>query len=224
MRKFSDAGTRVRPAQDGDQGKVQPPLRHTNRYGTYCLLPAQGRGDTQSASVFHLATYAIPDGRSWCLSVMHGTANPNMLAGVVRQHSLAARARAASAACHRFIGEALSYVRSRPKGSRPEYGDDLDGYHEDVVEEIRLALERALGESDPYRAAKVFEHATPYLQGDMELVHMMEGILPPFEADLSRLEHHAALADEMEAETRAKSHFMSRLVYVWKGESARPGV
>jgi len=205
---------------------VEPTLKHRNRFGTYSLVPAQGRPDQQSRSVFHLATYAADDGRSWCLSVVHGTANPYMLAGIVRQHGMSARARAASAACHRFMGEALAYVRSRPKGSRPEYADGAgDGqYHEEAVEDIRLALERALAESDPYRAAKVFEHATPYLQGDVGLVRMMEGILPPFEADLARLEHHSAVADEMEAETRAKSHFVSRLVYVWKGEAARPTV
>jgi len=144
----------------------------------------------------------------------------------VQSHSSGARSRAALAACERFIGEAIAYVRSRPEGCRSDYLDDrtpgMEEYAADAVEDIRGALARALMEFDPFRAAVVFERSTPYLQADVGLVRLMERIIPAFEAGLSGGDYHAAAAGDMEAELRSRSQFASRQVDLWRESFPRP--
>jgi len=200
---------------------------HRTQYGTYRIEAPMG-GVTPGSAQFRLATFEAADGRSWCLAVVRGTPQSGQFRSLVLAHAHAARSRASLAACDRFAGEAIAYVRSRPEGCRSDYLDNgtpgMEDYAAEAVADIRGALARALLEGDPFRAAVVFEGSTPYLRADVGLVRLMERILPAFEAGLAGGDYHASAAGDMEAEVRARSQFASRQVDLWRGTASRPNV
>ncbi|NTF17088.1 hypothetical protein G6L37_01420 [Agrobacterium rubi] len=84
----------------------------------------------------------------------------------------------------RFIDEATAYVRSRVRiASDP--ADDMDDpdWWESTNADILDGLRMALRQNDTYRAARQFESCVRAIEGDIEIIDLMDPILATFQAD-----------------------------------------
>lgn len=174
----------------------------------------------------HMVTLEI-DGRAWCLAVGHAlkfNKPDEQLGNWHRAVGRNARRLAAEEAGDRFLPETLAYVRSLPDDRRSDYLDPdfpcpegCEEFRDDAIDDVRRALVSALSENDPYRAAVTFEKATPYLQADIGLISVMQGVLPAFEHSVTR-EHYMAAAQGMEKEAgklRGNDAFAARQISLW---------